>query len=161
MKIGDIAPEFALKDQDEKDIKLSDFRGKKVLLSFHPLAWTEICAKQMLSLENNYDVITSLNTMPVGISVDATPSKKAWADSLKLKRMRILSDFWPHGQVSIAYEMFREKHGTSKRANVIVDEKGKIVFIKTYEIHSVPDIEEIIEFLIKIPAAAKYTGKII
>ena len=149
MKIGDTAPDFTLKDQDEKSFKLSDFRGKKVLLSFHPLAWTNNCAKQMLSLESNFDTLLSLNTIPVGISVDAIPTKKAWADSLKLEKLRILSDFWPHGAVSKAYDMFIEKAGISKRANVIIDEKSQVIFIKTYEIHSVPDIQEIIDFLKK------------
>lgn len=149
MKIGDLAPDFTLKDQDEKDFRLSDFRGKKVLLSFHPLAWTEFCTKQMLSLESNFDILSSFNTVPVGISVDAVPTKKAWADSLKLKKLRILSDFWPHGEVSKIYDMFRDKYGTSKRANVIVGENGKVIFIKTYEILSVPDIQEIIDFLKK------------
>jgi peroxiredoxin len=149
MKIGDTAPDFTLKDQDEKDFKLSDLKGKKILLSYHPLAWTEFCAKQMLSLESNFDTLLSLNTVPVGISVDAVPAKKAWADSLNLKKLRILSDFWPHGAVSKAYDMFIEKAGISRRANVIVDGNGQVIFMKTYEIRSVPDIQGIIEFLRK------------
>ncbi len=147
MNIGDTAPDFTLKDQFDQDFRLSDFRGKRVLLSFHPLAFTDYCSKQMLSLEANYDKIETLNTIPVGISVDPLPSKKAWAESLKLKKLRIVSDFWPHGQVSQMYGMFNDKYGTSKRANVIVDEKGKIIFSKTYEILSVPDIQEVITFL--------------
>ncbi len=147
MNIGDTAPDFTLKDQFEEDFKLSAFKGKRVLLSFHPLAFTDYCTKQMLSLEENFDKLTALNTVPVGISVDAVPTKKAWADSMKLRKLRILSDFWPHGQVSQMYNMFRDKYGTSKRANVIVDEKGKIIFMKTYEILSVPDIQEVITFL--------------
>lgn len=157
MNIGDPAPGFTLKDQDGKDFKLSDFPGKKVLLSFHPLAWTDFCAKQMLSLETNYDIFSSLNTVPVGISVDPLPSKKAWADSLELMKLRILSDFWPHGQVSQAFDMFREKYGTSRRANIIADENGKVMFIRTYEILSVPDVTEVIEFLKKqkVPTKVK------
>ncbi len=147
MNIGDTAPDFTLKDQFEEDFKLSDFKGKRVLLSFHPLAFTDYCTKQMLSLEENFDKLAALNTVPVGISVDAVPTKKAWADSMKLKKLRILSDFWPHGGISQIYGMFGEKYGTSKRANVIVDEKGKIIFMKTYEILSVPDIQEVITFL--------------
>ena len=149
MKLGDMTPDFTLKDQHEKDFKLSDFRGSKVLLSFHPLAWTEFCAKQMLSLENEFETLNSLNTIPAGISVDAIPSKKAWADSLNLKKLRILSDFWPHGKISIIYDVFSDKHGFSKRANVIVDGFGKIIFIKIYETLSVPDIKEVIDFLKK------------
>jgi len=93
IKVGDIVPDFSLKDQSEQEFKLSRFRGKRVLLSFHPLAWTTVCAKQMQSLEENFTTFKELNTVPVGLSVDSVPCKKAWADSLGLKKLRILSDF--------------------------------------------------------------------
>jgi peroxiredoxin len=141
---GENAPDFILKDQDGKEFKLSGLRGKRVLLSFHPLAWTGVCAKQMQSLENNLDIFESLNTVPVGLSVDSVPSKKAWAEQLGIKRLRLLADFWPHGAVARLYGLFREKGGVSQRANVIVDENGKIVFSKVYELSELPDIEEII-----------------
>ena len=145
--VGEIAPDFVLKDQNGKDFTLSELKGRRVLLSFHPLAWTEICALQMQSLEENKDVFESLNTVPVGLSVDPVPSKKAWADNLGIKSVRLLSDFWPHGQVANAYGIFREKNGFSERANIVVDEKGKIAFVKIYEITQLPDIREIIEFI--------------
>lgn len=147
LKTGEIAPDFVLKDHNGKGFRLSELRGKRVLLSFHPLAWTEICAKQMQSLEANKDMLVSLNTVPVGLSVDTVPSKKAWADSLGIKAVPLLSDFWPHGQVASAYGIFRTKNGFSERANIIVDEKGKIVFVKVYEIGQLPDIKEVIEFI--------------
>jgi peroxiredoxin len=146
-KIGEIAPDFALKDHNSKELKLSELRGKRVLLSFHPLAWTEVCAKQMQSLEANKEVFASLNTAPIGLSVDSVPCKKAWADSLGIKTVPLVSDFWPHGEVANAYGIFREKNGFSERANIIVDEKGKVVFFKVYEIRQLPDINEIIRFI--------------
>jgi len=144
---GEAAPDFVLKDYNGNNFKFSERRGKRVLLSFHPLAWTEICAKQMQSLEANRDALASLNTIPVGLSVDAVPSKKAWAESLGIKNVPLLSDFWPHGQVASAYGIFRSKNGFSERANIIVDQKGKIVFSKVYPIAQLPDINEIVEFL--------------
>ena len=149
LDLGSPAPEVILKDQNGEIFKLSDLRGKRVLLSFHPLAWTGICTKQMESLERNYEKLLSLNTIPVGISVDPVPSKKAWAESMGLKNLKILSDFWPHGEVAKSFNIFREKEGFSERANVVVDEEGKIVFFKTYPIKELPDIGEIIEFLEK------------
>jgi peroxiredoxin len=146
-KIGEAAPDFALKDHNGNTVKLSELKGKKVLLSFHPLAWTEVCAKQMQSLEANKDVFASSNTAPIGLSVDSVPCKKAWADSLGIKTVPLVSDFWPHGEVASAYGIFREKNGYSERANIIVDEKGKIVFFKVYEIRQLPDINEIIRFI--------------
>jgi peroxiredoxin len=147
---GETAPDFTLKDQDGKDFKLADQKGKRVLLSFHPLAWTGVCTRQMKALEANFKAITALNTVPVGLSTDPVPSKKAWADNMGLKQLRILSDFWPHGAVAKAYGIFREHAGTSERANVIVDEKGKVAWVKVYEISTLPDINEVIGALKKL-----------
>jgi peroxiredoxin len=147
LAIGSMAPEFNLKDQDGNVIQLSKLRGKKVLLSFHPLAWTSVCADQMKSLELAYEEFQSLNVLPIGISVDPVPSKKAWAESLGLKKLRIISDFWPHGEVAKAFGVFREKDGFSERANILIDEEGKIVWFKVYPIRQLPDLGEILSFL--------------
>ncbi len=147
LKKGDMAPDFVLRDQSGKEFKLSDFKGKRVLLSFHPLAWTHVCSLQMQSLEANKDVFDSLNTVAVGLSVDTVPSKKAWAKELGITSTPLLADFWPHGAVAELYGIFRDKEGSSERANIIVDEAGKIVFFKIYEISQLPDIQEIIGFL--------------
>jgi peroxiredoxin len=146
-KIGEKAKDFTLKDQNNQEFKLSQFKGKRVLLSFHPAAWTDVCARQMESLEKNRAVFDSLNTVALGISVDTIPSKKAWAQSLGIKDTPLLSDFWPHGEVAKLYDIFRDKNGTSKRANIVVDENQKVVFFKVYPTSELPDINEIINFL--------------
>ena len=150
-KIGDKAKNFSLEDQDEQLFTLSDFKGKKILLSFHPLAWTSVCSEQMKSLENSKSVFDSLNTIAVGVSVDTVPSKKAWAKSLGIKNTRLLSDFWPHGKVADLYGIFRNKDGFSERANIIIDENQKIVFFKIYKLGQLPDIQEITDVLKKMP----------
>jgi peroxiredoxin len=144
---GESAPDFTLKDQSGKDFKLSEHRGKRVLLSFHPLAWTHICAQQMQSLEANVDTFESVNTIPAGMSVDPVPTKKAWAKELGITRVQLLSDFWPHGHVAKLYGIFREKEGFSERANIVLDENGKVVLSKVYELSQLPDIQEIITAL--------------
>ena len=60
---------------------------------------------------------------------------------------RILADFWPHGKVAQAYGIFRDANGFSERANIILDENQRVVFVKVYPVHSVPDIAEVIRFL--------------
>ena len=150
-RVGDKAKGFSLLDQNSKEFKLSKFRGKRVLLSFHPLAWTSVCAEQMKSLEKNKKAFDSLNTIAVGVSTDTVPSKKAWAESLGIKNTRLLSDFWPHGKVVRAYGLFRKDDGISERANVIIDEKGTVAFIKVYPIGKLPDIDEILDVLRKMP----------
>jgi peroxiredoxin len=147
IKIGEKAKDFALKDQNGKEFKLSQFKSKRVLLSFHPQAWTGVCAKQMKSLEENKTIFDSLKTVAVGLSVDTIPSKLAWAENLGIKNTRLLSDFWLHGEVAKLYGIFRDKSGVSERANIVVDENQKVVFFKVYPIGELPDIKEIINFL--------------
>jgi peroxiredoxin len=145
--IGGTAPDFLLKDQHGQEVRLSDLKGKKVLLSWHPLAWTKVCAEQMKSVDKHYDEFERLGVMPFGLSVDTVPSKDAWAKELGLAKLRLLSDFWPHGAAADALGVFRKHNGFSQRANIILDGSQKVVFIKIYDIPQLPDIEEILAFL--------------
>jgi len=149
IKIGDKIQDFRLRDHKDKEVNLYDFSGKKVLLSFHPLAWTRVCAEQMNLLEENHELFPKLNTVVFGISVDPIPSKRAWARELGITHIKLLSDFWPHGEVARAYGIFREKEGVSERANIIIDEEQKVIFFKVYPGHELPDIAEITQFLEK------------
>lgn len=145
--VGDLAPDFALKDNRGELIELKAYRGKKVLLSWHPLAWTKVCADQMKALEDHLADFERLNTVPLGLSIDAYPSKNAWAKELKIATVKLLADFWPHGQAAIDYGLFREAEGFSQRANVILDENGKVTWVKIYDIPQLPDIEEVLAVL--------------
>jgi peroxiredoxin len=148
-ELGENLIPFNLKDQDNNDFKSENVKGKRLLLSFHPLAWTQVCVNQMRSMEDNLHVFDELNTIPVGISVDHVYCNKAWAKELGIKNVKLLADFWPHGAVAKSLGAFRENEGISQRANFIVDEEGKIVFSKLYDIPELPDINEIIDFLKK------------
>lgn len=147
VQLGDAARNFSLKDQNDKTFDLYEQAGRRVLLSFHPLAWTEFCAAQMRSLEEKREVFLANTCIPVGISVDSRPCKQAWATSIGITNTPLLCDFWPHGAVAQKYGIFRDENGFSERANIIVDEKQRIVFVKIYPVHSVPDIGEILGFL--------------
>jgi peroxiredoxin len=144
---GDPGINFSLKDQRNRSFDLLEHQAERVLLSFHPLAWTEPCAAQMISLEKNRSTLASHNTIAVGISVDSVPSKKAWAERLGIMYTPLLCDFWPHGKVAAKYGIFREANGFSERANIIIDENQNVVFARVYPVHSVPDIREVIGFL--------------
>jgi peroxiredoxin len=147
IRAGDKSIDFALQDQNRKTFKLSDYLGKRILLSFHPLAWTSVCAKQMRSLEDNKRIFDSLKIMAVGISVDSVPCKKAWAESLGIVNTSLLSDFWPHGNVAQLYGILREKEGFSERANILVDELGNIALVRIYDLKQIPDLNEITDLL--------------
>jgi len=143
--VGDIAPDFVLKDNRAQDVRLSDYRGKKVLLSWHPLAWTGVCANQMKALEDHLAEFEKYNTVPLGMSIDTYPSKNAWAKELGIANVKLLADFWPHGKVAQDYGLFFEDKGFSERANVLIDEAGKVIWVKTYDIPELPDIEEVLK----------------
>ena len=147
IQAGENAPDFVLMDQKNKEFRLSDFKGKRILLSFHPLAWTSLCAQQMQSLDRHWNDFKELNTIAIGINVDPVPSKKAWSDFIGVQSTRLLSDFWPHGDIAKMYGIFREEEGISERANIIINEEGKIEFLRVYELGELPDITEILTFL--------------
>jgi peroxiredoxin len=143
---GNPAAKIVLPDQEGNLLDVLAVEGSK-LLSFHPLAWTGVCQRQMEALEMNADAFGELKAQAFGISVDPVPSKKAWADAIGVKRTRLLSDFWPHGAAASALGLFREDDGFSERASVIVDASGTVRFVKVYPIGEVPDVNELLEAL--------------
>ncbi len=152
IKPGDAVESFTLKDHHNKPVNLADFEAKKVLLSFHPFAWTPVCAEQMKSIEQNIDEFHRLNTECLGISIDTVFTKKAWSRDIGIKSFSMLSDFWPHGEIAQKLGIFRENDGISERANIILDENRKVIFTKIYPISQLPDINEILSFIKNIKA---------
>ena len=148
-RIGKPAPNFSLKDHNGQLVHLSDYRGQNVVLAFFPLAWTPVCSQQMQSLEGNYQAFQDCNTVPLGISVDSVPCKKAWAENLGIAKLDLLADFWPHGDLASRLGIFIEKFGFSERANIILDEQRVAIFVKVYPIKQLPDVQEVISFLKK------------
>jgi peroxiredoxin len=144
IEIGKNAPEFVLADQHGKKVNLKELRGRKVILSFHPLAFTPVCAKQMRALEDNREEFEKHNAIALGISVDSVPSKHAWAKDVGIRKTQLLSDFWPHGAVAEAYGIFRAADGYSERAVIILNEEGIAQWSKVYPMSEVPDMGEIL-----------------
>ena len=147
LPVGNIAPDFELSNHERKPVRLSSFRGRKnVVLAFHPLAFTPVCAVQMQTYQKVQDRFAALDTEVLGISIDAGPSKKAWADALGGISFDLLSDFHPHGAVASAYGVFRAD-GISNRAVYVIDKEGKIAWAKKYDIPEQPDVEELFQVL--------------
>jgi len=144
IKLGAMAPDFKLPDQDGNFVSIKQFAGKRILLSFHPLAFTSVCTDQMRSLDRNVEKFEKYNTIVLGMSVDPLPSKSVWAKTLSLKHIKILSDFHPLGAVARDYGVFSDEHGASKRANILINEKGMVIWTKKYEIKTLPDVDEVL-----------------
>ena len=150
LTVGTAAPDFTLPSHTGKPVRLSDFRDKqRVVLAFHPLAFTPVCAVQMQTYERERPKLDALNAHVLAVSVDAGPSKKAWADSLGGISYDLLSDFHPHGRVASDYGVMRDD-GISERAIFVIDKDGKIAWAKQYQIPEQPDFGEVLREIQKI-----------
>ncbi len=128
--VGTTAPEFTLKTQDEKEWKLSDQKGKNVVLMFYPLDWSPTCEKENCKISRE-PVLEAPDTVVVGISRDSTWSHKAWKQSKGIKH-DLLAD--PMLDVT---KKFGLAHPAvpfiSHRATVVVDKAGKVAFVQVQE----------------------------
>jgi peroxiredoxin len=144
LKAGDEAPDFELRSHRGGTVRLSSFRGKKnVVLAFHPLAFTPVCANQMSGYQADLSRFEAAGAVVLGVSIDAQPAKAAWATSLGALSYDLLSDFHPHGQVAEQYGVFRPKEGFSERAVFVIDRDGTIAWSRVYDIPQLPGREEL------------------
>jgi len=145
--VGQPAPEFTLKDQDQKEVKLSEFKGKRnVVLVFYPLDWSPTCTKEHACFVNDMKKFEKLDAQVLGISVDSTWSHKAYAEKMGI-HYPPLADFHPRGAMAGKYGMFLEDKGITGRAIAIIDKQGKVAWFKQYDIPQLPDIGEVAEAL--------------
>ena len=141
---GSEAPDFELRSHRGDTVKLSDFKGKQnVVIAFHPLAFTPVCATQMSSYESDIEKFRSAETAVLGLSIDPQPAKSAWAKELGVSSFDLLSDNYPYGEVARKYGVFREKDGISERAVFVVDKNGRIAWSKVYDIPQQPGSSEL------------------
>ncbi|HUF52524.1 MAG TPA: redoxin domain-containing protein [Dehalococcoidia bacterium] len=138
LRVGDEAPDFTLKDHDRQEFKLSDHRGKKIVLNFFPAAFSGVCSQQMPRIEEQKQLFGD-DTVVVGISVDGVSAQKAFKAAMDID-FPLLADFYPHGEVAEKYGVFLPV-GVSERAVIGIDADGKIAYINVNPILEVPDLE--------------------
>ena len=151
--VGQTAPDFTLKNQYDKEVKLSDFKGKKnVVLMFYPLDWSPTCTQEHVCFVNDMKKFDTLDAEVLGISVDSAWSHKAYAEKMGIK-YSLLADFQPRGAVAEKYGVFLPDKGITGRAIVLVNKDGKVAWVKNYDIPVVPDVAEVASALQQVKAA--------
>jgi mycoredoxin-dependent peroxiredoxin len=152
--VGQKAPDFTLQNQDKKEVKLSDYAGKKnVVLIWYPLDWSPVCTNEHACVVNQMKSFDSLDAEVLGISVDSVWSHKAYADKMGIK-YSLLADFHPKGEVSSKYGTYLADKGITGRAIAIVNKEGNVAWFKDYDIPVVPDIDEVAAALTKVKTAS-------
>ncbi|MFZ0634207.1 MAG: redoxin domain-containing protein [Candidatus Acidiferrales bacterium] len=149
IQVGAAAPDFALKDQSQKEVKLGDYRGKRVVLIFYPLDWSPVCTNEHACFVNDMKRFELLDAQVLGLSVDSAWSHKAFAEKMGI-HYPLLADFQPRGAVADKFGVYLSEKGITGRAIAIIDRGGKIAWIKQYDIPTVPDINEVAEALKKV-----------
>ena len=150
---GETAPDFdlpALVGGVKKRFHLRDRIAKtNVVLAFYPVNWESVSARQMLEYQQQRERLRERADI-VAISVDSIMNTTVWEREIGPLEFTLCSDFWPHGEVSRAYGVFRETTplaGASERAIFVVDRKGKITFSRMYGLLELPPLSELLEAL--------------
>jgi peroxiredoxin (alkyl hydroperoxide reductase subunit C) len=138
LKVGDTAPDFSLKGTNKTEFKLSDARGKNVVLNFFPAAFSPVCSNQMVSIQDEKTKFGD-DTLVYGISVDNTWALEAFQKDRKID-FELLSDFFPHGDVAQKYGVLYP-NGVTHRAVIGIDKDGVIKYIDDHAVLEVPELE--------------------
>ena len=133
IKVGDQAPDFeTVNDQNEK-VKLSDFRGKKVVLYFYPKDNTAGCTTQACAFRDSYPQIAEKNAVVLGVSPDSAKSHTGFRSKFNLPfPLLVDSDH----KIAEAYGVWREKSMYGRkymgilRSHFVIDEDGKVVDVR-------------------------------
>lgn len=135
-KIGHKAPNFEAEiyQQDNiKKVKLSDYKGKWLILFFYPADFTFVCPTELGDLAERYEELKNLNAEVLAVSTDTIPVHKAWHDeseTIKKVKFPMLAD--PTHKVSKSYGVLIEEEGVTLRGTFIIDPEG---ILRTIEIH--------------------------
>src|SRR5215216_3464341 len=145
LPVGTEAPDFSLPDANGSIVRLSDYRGKNVVLVFYPLDWSPACSDQLSLYQSELAEFARANTQLVAVSVDSLYSHGAWA-AVRGLTFPLLADFHPKGQVARLYGVMRDSDGFSERALYLIDAEGQIRYKHiSPKLNHIPDIYELFD----------------
>ncbi len=142
--VGQPAPDFALKDQNNQVVSLADFRGEQtVVLIFYPYAFTRVCAGELCAIRDDLSSFQNEDVQVLTVSVDTPYAHRVWAEQEGFT-FPLLADFWPHGAVAQAYGCFNAERGCSTRGTYVIDREG---VVRWTVVNAIPDARDQAEYL--------------
>jgi mycoredoxin-dependent peroxiredoxin len=143
VEIGDVAPDFELKDQHGTPVTLSGFRGNKnVVLVFYPLAFSGVCTGELCQMRDSFPEADRDDVEVMTVSVDSVFVHKKWADTEGFQ-FELLSDFWPHGAVAKLYGVFDDEKGLATRGTFIIDKTG---VVRWKVVNAIPQARDLADY---------------
>lgn len=139
LAIGTPAPAFTLLNQNRDPVSTDDLNGSKSVIVFIPFAFTRTCEGELCQIRDEYTLFQEAGARIVVITCNALHANRVWAEQQGFE-FDILSDWWPHGEVSRAYETFNETYGYSERTTYFLDDDGVITdLIRSDELREARD----------------------
>ncbi|GGZ22421.1 peroxiredoxin [Streptomyces inusitatus] len=149
IEVGTKAPEFTLKDNHGRTVSLAEFRGEKnVVLLFYPFAFTGVCTGELCELRDELPKFVNEDTQLLAVSNDSIHTLRVFAEQEGLE-YPLLSDFWPHGEVSRAYGVFDEEKGCAVRGTFVIDKEG---VVRWSVVNGLPDARDLNEYITALKA---------
>jgi len=143
VEVGDLAPDFELKDQHGSPVNLSELRGKKnVVLVFYPLAFSGVCTGELCEMRDSFSEANRDDVEVLTVSVDSVYAHRVWADQEGYE-FGLLSDFWPHGEVAKSYGVFDDALGLATRGTFIIDKSG---VVRWKVVNAIPQARDLAEY---------------
>lgn len=144
LEVGDVAPDFALPDSDRREVRLSQHAaGRPAVVVFYPWAFTSVCTSELCGLRDRLPELSGDGAVTLAISCDATATLREFARQQEFG-YPVLSDHWPHGEVSSAYGVFDPAIGAAVRGTFILDADR---VVRWRVVNNVPDAREIDDYV--------------
>ena len=131
VSVGESAPDFTLRDENNQEVSLSSLRGAPVVLVFYPADFSPICTNELCGIRDDFSAFEAKGAKVFGISRDSTWAHKAFQEREGLKHS-LLAD--TKGEVARLYGCWNEEHGIAERLTVVIDAEGVI----RYVVHNPP-----------------------